>query len=33
MDTLPSPAWEALTDKFGRENQIKYYRIAMRLAS
>ena len=26
-------AWERLTDKLGRENQIKYYRIAMGLAS
>jgi multiple sugar transport system substrate-binding protein len=26
-------AWEKLTDKLGRENQIKYYRIAMGLAS
>jgi multiple sugar transport system substrate-binding protein len=25
-------AWEKLTDKLGRENQIKYYRIAMGLA-
>ena len=24
-------AWEALTDKLGRENQVKYYRIAMGL--
>jgi multiple sugar transport system substrate-binding protein len=26
-------AWEKLTDKLGRENQIKYYRIAMGLGS
>ena len=25
-------AWEKLTDKLGRENQIKYYRISMGLA-
>ena len=25
-------AWEKLTDKLGRENQVKYYRIAMGLA-
>ena len=25
-------AWDKLTDKFGRENQVKYYRIAMGLA-
>jgi len=24
-------AWEKLTDKLGRENQVKYYRIAMGL--
>jgi len=24
-------AWEKLTDKLGRENQIKYYRISMGL--
>jgi multiple sugar transport system substrate-binding protein len=26
-------AWEKLTDKLGRENQVKYYRIAMGLAT
>ena len=25
-------AWDKLTDKLGRENQVKYYRIAMGLA-
>ncbi len=24
-------AWEKLTDKLGRENQVKYYRISMGL--
>ena len=24
-------AWDALTDKLGRDNQVKYYRIAMGL--